>query len=113
MHRVITEDLNITPQEVKARLDRGEDLMLLDVRNPWEYTVARIPGSTLIPLAELPYRLDALPQDKDVVVVCHTGNRSLQATLFLRQRGLERVKNLAGGIDAWSTQVDPSVPRYK
>lgn len=101
-----------TPLEIKKKLDGGEELFILDVREPQEFAYARIEGAQLIPLGELPSRYHELETDREMVVYCHHGIRSLQAVYFLAQMGFKRVKNLAGGIDAWSTQADPQVPRY-
>jgi sulfur-carrier protein adenylyltransferase/sulfurtransferase len=90
----------------------GERLVLLDVREPHEWEIARIPGARLIPLRELPERLGELDPAAEIVTHCHHGGRSLRALEMLRAAGFERVRSLAGGIDAWSTDVDPSVPRY-
>jgi adenylyltransferase/sulfurtransferase len=92
--------------------DERRELTLLDVRNPHEYALCRIEGSTLIPLPELADRLDELDPRATVVVHCHAGGRSAQAVAFLRRRGFPRAINLAGGIEAWSLEIDPSVPRY-
>ena len=85
---------------------------LLDVREPWEFERARIEGAALIPMAEVPARVDELDRDKDVVAICHHGGRSQQVALFLEKAGYTRVHNLAGGVDAWSRTVDPTVPLY-
>ncbi|CAF0693510.1 molybdopterin-synthase adenylyltransferase MoeB [Candidatus Methylacidithermus pantelleriae] len=98
--------------ELKEAMERGEDFLLIDVREPHEYELARIPGSQLIPLGELPARLHELDAAKLVVVHCKTGGRSARACRLLREAGFRRVKNLAGGIEAWSQTIDPSVPRY-
>lgn len=99
-----------------ATLDRwrreGRSFTLLDVRTPQEWAICQIAGATLIPLGELPHRFEELAPDTTLVVHCHHGGRSTQATHFLRQRGYSRTWNLAGGIDAWSLAIDPSVPRY-
>jgi adenylyltransferase/sulfurtransferase len=105
-------DFEMTVQELKERLDAGEPLTLLDVRNPQEYEVARIPGTVLIPLHELQQRTDELDPAATIVVHCHHGGRSANAVAYLRSLGYEKAINLAGGIDAWSLEVDPSVPRY-
>lgn len=102
----------ITPKELKARLDKGEKLVLLDVREQWEYDLAKLNGSTLIPLGTLPQSLAKLSRDAEIIAICHHGMRSADATNFLLQQGFPNVKNLVGGIDAWSAQVDGSVPRY-
>jgi adenylyltransferase/sulfurtransferase len=102
----------ITVEELKRRRDAGETLILLDVREPQEYEIARIEGATLIPLGQLPERLSELKNDVELVVQCHSGMRSARAVQFLRQHGYPHAVNLAGGIDAWSERIDPSVPQY-
>jgi len=102
----------ISPKELKARLDNGDKLVLVDVREEWEYSLAKLEGSTLIPLGTLPQSLARLSHDSEIVAICHHGMRSADATNFLLQQGFTKVKNLVGGIDAWSTQVDGTVPRY-
>ena len=102
----------ISPTELKSRLDKGDQLVLLDVREQWEFDLAKLNGSTLIPLATLPQSLDKLKRDAEIVAICHHGMRSADATNFLLQQGFSNVKNLVGGIDAWSAHVDRSVPRY-
>jgi len=99
---------------VKAALDRGEDLLLLDVRQPEEFSRARIEGAVLVPLGELESRIGDLAawRERRVVVTCHHGMRSLRGAEILRQSGFARIESLAGGIEAWSLTVDPSVPRY-
>ncbi|HEX9155476.1 MAG TPA: rhodanese-like domain-containing protein [Nitrospira sp.] len=102
----------ISPKELKARIDKGDQLVLLDVREQWEFDLAKVNGSTLIPLGTLPQSLSKLSRDSEIVAICHHGMRSADATNFLLQQGFQNVKNLVGGIDAWSAQVDGSVPRY-
>jgi rhodanese-related sulfurtransferase len=106
--------LNIDVSAVKQLRDSGEQFLLLDVRNPDEYATAKIEGATLIPMGELQARLSELEPHKQnhIVVHCHHGGRSMRVTQFLRQQGFSQVQNMDGGIDAWSLQVDPSVPRY-
>jgi adenylyltransferase/sulfurtransferase len=101
-----------TVLELKARMDRGEDVFVLDVREPHEYEINRIPGSTLIPLGELPQRYQELDQAREIVCQCKSGMRSARAASFLREHGFQNVKNLKGGILAWVDQVDPSQPKY-
>jgi adenylyltransferase/sulfurtransferase len=105
------EVFDLAPFEVAPRMAQGS-VLLVDVREPVEWDVARIEGAQLIPLRLLPERTHQLPRDRDIVVYCHTGMRSAQAVGFLRTLGFRRVWNLAGGIDLWSEQVDPAVPRY-
>jgi len=102
----------ISPKELKTRLDKGDKLVLVDVREEWEYSLAKLDGSILIPLATLPQSLARLNRDAEIIAICHHGMRSADATNFLLQQGFPNVKNLVGGIDAWSTQVDGTVPRY-
>jgi molybdopterin/thiamine biosynthesis adenylyltransferase/rhodanese-related sulfurtransferase len=101
----------ITPAELAARLEKGESLTLLDVREEVEWRIGRIPGARLVPLGELAVALDGIPAGGDIVVYCHHGIRSRAATELLAASG-RRASNLAGGIDRWSREVDPSVPRY-
>ena len=102
----------ISPKELKTRLDKGDKLVLVDVREEWEYSLAKLDGSILIPLGTLPQSLARLNRDLEIIAICHHGMRSADATNFLLQQGFPNVKNLVGGIDAWSTQVDRTVPRY-
>ncbi|HTZ32536.1 MAG TPA: molybdopterin-synthase adenylyltransferase MoeB [Methylomirabilota bacterium] len=101
----------ITPRELKEKLDRGEDIFILDVREPHEYQICNLHGH-LIPLGELPRRVHELDSAREIVAHCKSGKRSAQAVDFLRQAGFRKVSNLRGGILSWSTEVDPSVPRY-
>ena len=103
----------ITPRELKERLDKGDSPVLLDVREPYEYSLAHLEGSVLIPLGTLPESLGQLDREREIVAYCHHGMRSADAVGFLLQQGFKNVKNLVGGIDAWSVQVDSSVPRYR
>jgi len=98
--------------ELKAKIDRGDRFTLIDVREPHEYQIGRIPGSQLIPLGELPKRVNELDPSAEIVVHCKTGVRSAKAVEFLTKAGFTKVSNLAGGIAAWSDKVDPSVPKY-
>ena len=86
--------------------------LLLDVREPWEYEKARIEGAQLVPMREVPARLDELDPERDVVAICHHGGRSQQVALFLEKTGFRKIHNLVGGVDAWSRTVDPTVPLY-
>ena len=103
----------ISVQELKQKMDRGEKFVLLDVREDWEYNLANIPNSTLIPLGTLPQSLQKLDPNAEIVAYCHKGMRSADAINFLYQNGYKNVKNLVGGIEAWSLQIDPNVPRYR
>jgi rhodanese-related sulfurtransferase len=102
---------SITPRELKERLDAGDRPELLDVREPWEFELARIEGSRLIPMGELPERVSELDPVAETVVICHHGNRSAYVARALKQAGFTKVLNLEGGLDAYS-DVDGSVPRY-
>ena len=102
----------ITPAEVKKKMDAHEPFVLIDVREPHEYQICSIPGSKLIPLGEVAKRMSELDSADEIVVHCKMGGRSAKAVEFLRQSGFSRVQNLAGGILAWSDTVDPSLPKY-
>ena len=101
----------IRPEELKARLDAGDDIFILDVREPHEYQICNI-GGHLIPLGELPARMNELDSSREIVAHCRSGVRSAKAVTLLRQAGFAKVKNLAGGILAWSDKVDPTLPKY-
>ena len=101
----------ISARELKDKLDRGEDVFILDVREPHEYQICNLKGH-LIPLGELPRRVHELDSAREIVAHCKSGKRSAQAVDFLRQAGFRKIYNLHGGILSWSTEVDPSVPRY-
>ena len=103
---------SVSVREFKQRMDAGEALILIDVREPYEYEIARIAGARLIPLGELESRVDELPRTGTLVLQCHSGIRSEHAVRLLKQAGFENACNLEGGIDAWSVEVDPTVPRY-
>lgn len=103
---------DITPRELKARLDRGEDIFILDVREPQEWAICRLPGATLIPLGQLPSRMHELSSADFIVAHCRSGARSAQAVQFLYNAGFRKIKNLKGGTLAWSDQVDPTMPKY-
>ncbi|WNM61557.1 rhodanese-like domain-containing protein [Candidatus Nitrospira neomarina] len=102
----------ITVSELKARMDKGDKIFLLDVREPHEYSMAKIEGSVLIPLGQVPHSLKQLDPSAEIVAYCHKGMRSADAVGFLLQQGFSNVKNLIGGIEAWSIEIDQSVPRY-
>lgn len=104
----------IHPTAVKARLDAGEPVVLVDCREPEEYAICHLAGSTLIPLGELQRRADEVdaPPGALVVVYCHHGVRSISGAMMLKMAGLPDVASMAGGIEAWSVLVDPTVPRY-
>jgi sulfur-carrier protein adenylyltransferase/sulfurtransferase len=101
----------ITPRELKSRLDRGDDLFILDVREPHEYQICNLNGY-LIPLGDLPNRVSELDSSREIIAHCRSGKRSAEATAFLQKAGFRKVLNLKGGILAWSDDVDPTVPKY-
>ena len=105
--------VNIAGTDVKQRLDRGDKIVFLDVREQWEWDIARIEGAKLIPLKELEARKSELNPNDEIVVYCHMGVRSLKALHYLQQHGFANLKHLSGGIEAWSTTVDQKVPRYR
>jgi rhodanese-related sulfurtransferase len=106
-------DYEITPEEVKAKLDRGDEFMLLDVREPWEFETSRIEQARLMPMGDVPSRANQeLDPEEHIVVICHHGVRSMNVTAWLRQQGFENAQSLRGGIDAWSRVVDAKVPTY-
>ena len=102
----------ITATELKTKFDRQEKFVLVDVREPFEYDISRIPGSKLIPLGELPARLSELDSADDIVLHCKVGGRSAKALRILQEAGFRKLNNLQGGITAWSDEVDPSTPKY-
>lgn len=107
--------LEITPAEVKRRLDAGERLTLIDVREPAEFQAASIAGAELIPMRSVPaelQRLDAAADESTLIVFCHHGVRSLNVVNWLRGQGVASCQSMSGGIDRWSLEIDPAVPRY-
>ena len=108
-------DYEITTRDLKQLLAlAGPDRpIILDVREAWEYQVARIEGSTLIPMGDIPSRaFNELDPEAHIITVCHHGVRSMNVAVWLRHQGFERTQSLRGGIDAWSAEIDPTVPRY-
>ena len=102
--------LEITPQDLRQRLDQ---VRIVDVREPWEYQICHLAGAESIPMGEVPAALPRLDGDeKPLVVYCHHGVRSLRVANWLRQQGIEQVSSLQGGLDRWSVEIDPAVPRY-
>ena len=97
---------------LERRMKSDRPFLLLDVREPFEFEMARIEGANLIPLGELPGRVGELDPEKEIFVFCHSGVRSGRAAEFLRSAGFSKVANVTGGIDAWSEEIDPDVPRY-
>ena len=108
----MNDTVEIEPQALAEMMKADEkNLFLIDCREPWEHELARIEGATLIPMRQVPQSLERIPRDAPVVVYCHHGMRSLNVTGWLRQRGIE-AQSLTGGIDRWSLEIDPAVPRY-
>lgn len=106
-------DYEITPEEVKAKLDQRERFTLLDVREPWEFETAHMNGAKLMPMGDVPARAyQELDPDDHIVVICHHGVRSMNVTAWLRQQGFEKAQSMRGGIDAWSRRMDGTVPVY-
>ena len=106
-------EYEISVAELKAMQDAGEEIVVLDVREPWEFEAARIGGSKHIPMGDIPARFNQeLDPNDHIVVVCHHGVRSMNVTAWLRQQGFEKVQSLRGGIDRWSREIDSSVPLY-
>ncbi len=106
------EAMEITAEELKARLTSGTRVALVDVREPWEWDLCRLEGARHIPMGEIPARYLELEPDDEVVVYCHVGQRSAMVVQFLRQQGFQKAVNLRGGIEAWARQVDPTLRRY-
>jgi rhodanese-related sulfurtransferase len=106
-------DFQITVEDVKAAIDKGETFTLVDVREPWEHELARIGGSKLIPMGDIPARVhQELDPDERIIAYCHRGVRSLNVVNWLRQQGFEKAQSMSGGIDRWSRVIDPKVPTY-
>src|ERR1700747_940860 len=106
------DDIQITPKEVSERIARGYKMLWVAVREPWEFGLCKVPGAKLIPLGSLPASLNELLDADEVICYCHHGMRSLDAAAWWRQQGVERAKSMAGGIERWSAEIDPNVPRY-
>ena len=105
-------ELEISVAELQKKKEAGEPFLLIDVREPWEYETCRIEGAQLIPMRTIPANLQQLDVDRDVICYCHHGQRSLDVAAWLRGQGVESAQSLAGGIDRWSMEIDPAVPRY-
>lgn len=106
------QQINATALRAWLEDPSREKPILLDVREPWEFARAHIEGSQLVPMREVPARIDEIDDEKEVVAICHHGGRSMQVAMFLTNQGFKRVHNLMGGIDAWSRTVDPAIPTY-
>ena len=102
----------ISVTDLAGRLGTPDAPLVLDVREPWELEIARLPGTVDIPMGEVPQRLAELPRDREIAVLCHAGGRSLRVAQFLDASGFPRILNVSGGIAAWSHEVDSAVPHY-
>jgi len=112
VNQEMNPEFELTARELKRELDDRKSIVILDVRQPFEYQISHIEGSKLIPLGQLTQRVNELDTADQIVAVCHTGVQSAQAVRFLNSLGFKKVKNLRGGIDAWTREVDPSLPLY-
>jgi rhodanese-related sulfurtransferase len=112
MNEELLAGIEVTPRQVSERLERGDKFLFVDVREKWEYETAHIEGSVLIPLREIPASLPHLAAAGEIVFFCHHGMRSLDAAAWLRSQGVAGAQSMAGGIDRWTAEVDPLVPRY-
>jgi rhodanese-related sulfurtransferase len=109
----IVMDYEIAPEELKSLIDVKSDIVVVDVREPWELEKAKIENSRHIPMGDIPARFNQeLDPEGHIVVVCHHGVRSMNVTAWLRQQGFEKVQSLRGGIDRWAREIDPTVPIY-
>jgi rhodanese-related sulfurtransferase len=108
----MVDDLQISPAEAQAHLERGDGVLLVDVREPWETQLCRIAGAILMPMGTVPANLQKLDVDGEVICYCHHGVRSLDVAFWLRSQGVARARSMTGGIDRWSSEIDPGVPRY-
>jgi adenylyltransferase/sulfurtransferase len=99
-------------KELKSRRERGENLLVIDVREEWELQLARIPDVVHVPMNQLPARLGEFSRDAETIVMCHAGGRSLRVAHYLANQGFTNVANLTGGISAWSQEIDATVPQY-
>lgn len=104
--------IELDVRELKALVESGVDLQLLDVREDWEHGVCLIPNSIKLPMGQIPARVGEIDSDRPVVAICHHGARSLRVTMWLRQQGFARAINLKGGVDAWAREVDQTMARY-
>ena len=104
---------SITVSQLKERLEQREEKpLLLDVREPWEFAICHIDGSRLLPMREIPNAVDDLDNEQEIIVICHTGVRSLQVCYYLQHEGFAKVSNLTGGVHAWATTIDSQMPTY-
>ena len=104
---------SMTVEELEARLKQADNKpLLLDVREPWEFAICHIEGSQLVPMREIPNATDQMDTNQEIVVVCHTGVRSMHVCYYLKNEGFENVLNLTGGVHAWASRIDPNMPTY-
>lgn len=103
---------DITPKQLKSRLDAGEDIDIIDVREDWEVAQGMLANAIHIPMDDIPDNVDQISHDTPVVIMCHSGSRSEQVAMWMETEGFDNVLNLVGGIDQWSREIDPSIPRY-
>jgi rhodanese-related sulfurtransferase len=105
-------NIEITPREVKSMIDRGEKFLFVDVREKWEFDTSWIEGAMLVPMREIPANLAKFEEADQIILFCHHGIRSLDAAAWLRSQDIAGAKSMTGGIDRWSAEIDPTVPRY-
>ena len=105
-------NIEITPREVKSMMERGDKFLFVDVREKWEFEASWIEGAVLFPMREIPSNLAKFEEADNIVLFCHHGIRSLDAAAWLRSQEIPGAKSMAGGIDRWSAEIDPKVPRY-
>jgi adenylyltransferase/sulfurtransferase len=105
-------NIEIIPREVKSMMERGEEFLFVDVREKWEFETSWIEGAVLVPMREIPSNLAKFEEADNIVLFCHHGIRSLDAAAWLRSQDVAGAKSMAGGIDRWSAEIDPNVPRY-
>jgi rhodanese-related sulfurtransferase len=108
----MTSVIQLAPTDLSDMINSGELWLVLDVREPWEINIASVAGTLNIPMADIPDRYDELPADTRIAVLCHSGVRSDRVASWLAAQGIPAVANIVGGIDAWSLEVDSTVPRY-
>ena len=105
-------NIEITPREVKSMLERGDKFLFVDVREKWEFETSWIDGAVLVPMREIPSNLAKFEEADNIILFCHHGIRSLDAAAWLRSQDIAGAKSMAGGIDRWSAEIDPKIPRY-
>ena len=105
-------NIEITPREVKSMLERGDKFLFVDVREKWEFETSWIDGAVLVPMREIPSNLAKFEEADNIILFCHHGIRSLDAAAWLRSQEIAGAKSMAGGIDRWSAEIDPKIPRY-